>query len=92
MNEAQKQKLREKSRKHRAAHPDKVRARQAGQVLEHQPCEFTLTNGMACGKMPTEAHHPSYKQPWRVQWFCKTHHEEVDTAQDRARSKNGNST
>jgi hypothetical protein len=67
------------SRKHRANHPEKVKARVAGQVLGKQPCQYKV-DGDQCGKMPTEAHHPDYKKPWTVQWYCKTHHELVDTA------------
>lgn len=78
---------REISRKHRAKHPDKVRARLAGTVLDKQPCK-------TCGvkptqENPTEAHHPDYKKPWKVDWYCKKHHEEVDTEQERKRRVNG---
>lgn len=69
---------REISRKHRANHPKKVRARKVGEVLTKKPCEV-------CGD-PAEAHHDDYRRPWKVRWFCKKHHEEVDTELDRRRN------
>lgn len=65
------------SHNHRAKHPDKVRARVAGQVLNKKPCELCLKEGIT--NMDAEAHHDNYKKPWKVRWLCKKHHEEVDT-------------
>lgn len=63
---------REISRKHRANHPDKVRSRIAGQVLQKKPCKV-------CGDLKVEFHHPDHKKPWKGEWLCKKHHEEEDT-------------
>lgn len=39
-------------------------------ILERQPC-------LLCGDPQTEAHHPTYDQPWLVQWLCAGHHRQV---------------
>jgi hypothetical protein len=73
---------REIARRYRQAHPEKKIARNAGQILQKKPCEF-LIQGNCSGQI--EAHHDNYKQPWKVRWLCKFHHEQVDTELDRAK-------
>lgn len=60
----------------RARNPQKVRCRQIfrqevkmGRIVP-EPCEV-------CGAIPTEAHHPNYSKPFKVNWLCTTHHSEV---------------
>jgi len=61
---------REISRKHRAKHPKKVRARKVGEVSPKKPCEV-------CGVLNTEAHHDDYGEPLNVTWLCPLHHKGV---------------
>lgn len=77
---------REIARKHRQAHPEKKMARKAGEVLPKKPCVLCLYLNQT-RNMVVEAHHDDYHQPWHVDWLCKTHHEQVDTAKDKAKEK-----
>jgi hypothetical protein len=36
-------------------------------LIERQPCEV-------CGDPQTDAHHPDYDRPLKVQWLCRKHH------------------
>ncbi len=66
-------KHREDYKKHRTKFPNRVRARLVSLFLEKQPC-------MVCGAK-AEAHHIDYKQPLKVLWLCKKHHEMLEHKQ-----------
>ena len=36
-----------------------------------------------CGSLRTEAHHPDYSEPLRVDWLCRKHHRGVHDAERR---------
>ena len=75
---------REIARVHRQEHPEKKMARKAGEQLPKKPCVLCAREGIQ--NMLVEAHHDDYHKPWTVDWLCKTHHEEVDTAKDKGGS------
>ena len=60
-------------RRHRAANPVKVAARQAvsravrAGILTRMPCE-------CCGCPVVDAHHDDYSKPLEVRWLCRRHH------------------
>lgn len=66
--------------KHRAANPERYRARTAVSNalrdgrLTRCPCEV-------CGAKKVQAHHDDYLKPLQVRWFCQRHH---DTAHGKA--------
>ncbi len=69
---------REISRRHRQKHYDKIYARSVTKDIPHKPCEQCKLLGII--NLDVEAHHYlGYKQPYKVVWLCKTHHEEADT-------------
>lgn len=66
--ESRKTQLAESTRRARAAHPDKYRARTAlnnavrdGRVIK-APCQ--------CGCLEVEGHHHDYSKPLDVEWLC----------------------
>ncbi len=67
------------SRRHQVKNYDKIYARAAARSLPKKPCEV-------CRSEQSEAHHDDYKKPWTVRWFCKEHHEEVDTELEREKA------
>jgi len=60
-------------KKHRDKYPERVRARLVSLFLEKKPCMF-------CGGK-AEVHHLDYRQPLKVVWLCKKHHEMLDHKQ-----------
>jgi len=71
--------MREHLQRHRAAFPEKNRARQAvsrevkaGRMCK-LPCQFP-----GCGSLNVEAHHPDYSKPLEVIWYCHRHHRAVE--------------
>ena len=86
-SERQKAKNRDKSRKHRNTQYEKVFARAAAKQIPKKPCEY-LVDSIPCGELKVEGHHYlGYKHPYKVVWYCKTHHEIVDTALDKERKE-----
>jgi hypothetical protein len=77
---------REIARKNRNDHYDKVFARSVTKLLPKKPCEICLLEGVINNQV--EAHHDNYKQPYKVRWLCKRHHEQVDTEKDRKKKEN----
>ena len=48
---------------------DKVRYAVRNGKLKRLPCE-------KCGTEPSQAHHTDYSKPLKVNWLCRTHHQE----------------
>lgn len=76
---------REQQRKHRAAHPDRARARQAvnnavrdGRLIK-LPCE-------TCGDPKSQGHHEDYSKPLEVRWLCLQHHRAAEGRVARGRA------
>lgn len=72
--------LRTYLRKSRAECPGKWKARNAvsnairdGRLIK-EPCRI-------CGDSKSQAHHPDYRRPLFVQWYCFKHHREVEHGQ-----------
>lgn len=53
----------------RAIHSAVARAVRSG-AIQRKPCQV-------CGNKRSEAHHPDYSNPLRVQWLCAKHHKEA---------------
>jgi hypothetical protein len=83
--EKEKQELREKARRYRNAHPEKKLARKACELTPKKPCVLCKRNGKIT--LLVEGHHDDYKKPYKLDWLCKFHHEEVDTAKDIAKER-----
>lgn len=58
---------RERARKYRLEHPDRVKAHNAARCIESAPCE-------RCGAAPSEKHHPDYSKPKLIIHLCKKCH------------------
>src|SRR5437773_256503 len=60
----------------RARFPGKYRAQQKVYI---ELRAGRLVRGICfCGKTEVEAHHPDYRKPLAVIWFCRTHHRMAD--------------
>jgi hypothetical protein len=72
-----------KQRLEQIENPTALMARQAVYAaiksgkLTRRPCRL-------CGEPQTEAHHEDYSKPLEVDWLCKPHHRQADSAR-RAR-------
>lgn len=59
-----------KWKKYKTNNPDKIKAHNIALYVhkEQQPCSINGCEDKA------ERHHPDYKQPDKIIWFCRKHH------------------
>jgi hypothetical protein len=84
----QAEKLKEKSRRYRASHPEQVAEQHARWLLENKPkrdaqaaAQRAIRMGSIkrqsceiCGSPETHAHHDDYARPLDVRFLCQRHH------------------